>query len=561
MALQGPAVAADGDLAVLIQGRPYFSGAPTPDPAARLLALWRERGADLLEQLGGQYALGVLDAARGEALLAVDPMGIERLAFALQDGLLVFSDTAERVANFAADRPPLDLQAVFAYLVHHEVPAPRTIFAGVGKLRAGHCVSLRDGRLHNRRHWQPQFTTPPGAGFDVLRAELRGSLDTAVRASQPDKATGAFLSGGLDSSTVAGVLNGIAPPACTFSIGFGYPQYDELPYARIANSHFGCRGHEYTVHGSDIAASFTDIARAYDEPFGNSSALPVYYCARLAREHGITHLLAGDGGDELYAGNSRYLDQRVFEHYQRVPRLLRKGVLEPLLQLWPAALSFWPVRKARGYVAKATMPLPQRLEAWNAIYQAGAAQVLDPACLGAIDAQAPLRDMQEVWDACPSKNTLDRMLFYDWQYTLADNDLRKVQTMCALAGVTVSYPMLHPAVIANSLRVTPQLKLHGGELRGFYKRAMADFLPAQIIAKKKHGFGLPFGLWLQETAALREIIFDSLAGLRKRRLLRSEFIDRLQKQHSEEHAAYYGVFLWVLAMLEQWLQEHGYDLP
>jgi asparagine synthase (glutamine-hydrolysing) len=148
------------------------------------------------------------------------------------------------------------------------------------------------------------------------------------------------------------------------------------------------------------------------------------------------------------------------------------------------------------------------------------------------------------------------MLYYDWQLTLADNDLRKVETMSALAGVRVTYPMLHPDVVELSTRIPPQLKMPGTRLRHFYKRAMAGYLPDEIIDKKKHGFGLPFGLWLQESPALREQIHDNLSSLRSRRIVRPQFIDRLLNLHGQDDARYHGVFIWVLAMLEQWLVEH-----
>jgi asparagine synthase (glutamine-hydrolysing) len=168
--------------------------------------------------------------------------------------------------------------------------------------------------------------------------------------------------------------------------------------------------------------------------------------------------------------------------------------------------------------------------------------------------------MQEVWDAAPCDSQLNRLLYYDWQYTLADNDLRKVETMVALAGVRVSYPMLHRDVIDVSLRVPPRMKMPGTRLRDFYKDAMAGYLPNEIIHKKKHGFGLPFGLWLNDSPRLRELVMDSLMGLKRRQIVRPAFLDRLLQLHGADDASYHGVFVWVLAMLEQWLQEHRFDV-
>jgi asparagine synthase (glutamine-hydrolysing) len=562
---RAPWVASAGGVTVALQGRPVWIS-PNADstlpanPAAALVETYARSGTAFLEGLSGSFSLALLDAPRGRALLAIDPLGIERMAYAQAGEGLVFSTSAEAVARFPAMRAPVNKQAVFNYLLQHMVAAPETIFAGVAKLRAGTCATFERGRLEVRQYWRPQFEEGRGESFESLRSQLMSSLRTAVASCAPDDRTGAFLSGGLDSSSVAGVLSEVGPrPTRTFSIGFGYEKYDELPYARIANARFGCQGTEYTVSGSDIAATFPLIAREFDEPFGNSSALPVYYCAKVARDSGVEHLLAGDGGDEIFAGNSRYAEHQVFERYKLVPAFLRRGVVEPLLRAWPDSLAAWPIRKGRGYVRKANTPLPTRLEAWNILYQAGAAEFLHADFLAAIDPQAPFKRMHEVWDATPAHSTLNHMLYYDWQYTLADNDLRKVQTMSSLAGVRVSYPMLHPAVIAMSNRVPPRLKMPGMKLRHFYKLAMTGYLPDEIIHKKKHGFGLPFGLWLQESPALREQIFGNLASLRARRIIRSEFIDRLLHLHGSDDASFYGVFVWVLAMLEQWLQAHSVE--
>jgi asparagine synthase (glutamine-hydrolysing) len=455
----------------------------------------------------------------------------------------------------------VDPAAIYDYLFFHMVPAPKTAFRGVTKLAAGTMAVWRDQRLTVTRYWQPAFVEEGAGKFESLKAELFEALAAGVRATQPDGRSGAFLSGGLDSSTVAGMLSDVGPkPARTFSIGFGYPDYDELSYARIANARFGCQGSEYIVHGSDIAESFGAIAKAYDEPFGNSSALPAYYCARMAKDAGVDHLLAGDGGDELFAGNSRYAEQDIYRWYFRLPRWIRDGLLEPALAIAPSRLVVGPVRRARNYVSQAKAGLPARLETWNFVHRLGCQAILHPDFLPSIEPSEPFAHMQRLWQEAPCASDLNRMLWYDWQLTLADNDLRKVQTMADMAGVRVSYPMLHPDVVDVSVRVPTGLKMPGRKLRHFYKQAMAGYLPEQIIHKKKHGFGLPFGLWLQDSPLLRDRIFGNLSSLRTRRVIRPEFLDQLLALHGADDARYYGVFIWVLAMLEQWLQEHRLSL-
>src|SRR5712671_515985 len=465
-------LAGDG-LEILLQGEPIWRGTPAQGAASieSVAAGYRQQGAEFLQRLAGRFALAVSDSKAHRIILAIDPMGIERLTYTLLDDAVIFGASAEAVARCPRVSSRINKQAVFDYLMMHMVPAPATVYERVNKLRPATCAIIENGKLRLERYWSPRFESRPRA-FSELQGELFAALRSAVRDTNPDAATGAFLSGGLDSSSVVGILSEVGPrPAKTFSIGFGYPDYDELSYARIANRHFGCTGHEYTIRGDDIVESFSRIAQIYDEPFGNSSALPAYYCARLAKQHGVDHLLAGDGGDEIFAGNSRYAEQQVFELYRHVPGFFRKGLLEPLVQHWPRSIDLWPIRKARGYIEKANISLPARLETWNVVQRLGAAEMLHPDFLAAIDVRAPFGTMQQVWDSTPSDALLSQMLYYDWHYTLADNDLRKVESVCALANVKVSYPMLHPEVVDMSTRIAPDVMMPGNKLRHFYKQA------------------------------------------------------------------------------------------
>jgi asparagine synthase (glutamine-hydrolysing) len=183
--------------------------------------------------------------------------------------------------------------------------------------------------------------------------------------------------------------------------------------------------------------------------------------------------------------------------------------------------------------------------------------MLDPEFLASIDTQAVLRLMDELYAAAPASSMLNKLLYYDWHLTLADDDLRKVGTMCELAGIKVSFPMLHSAVVDVANRVPPGLKMRGLKLRWFFKRAMANFLPREIIEKQKHGFGLPFGQWLKTDTRLAELIFGHLLDLRARRMIRPKFLEALIEQHRGGHPMYFGYAIWDLAMLEAWFKAHA----
>ncbi len=548
------------DCLCLLKGDPRWTGSsPQPGVANAVLAAYERSGDDFLANLEGSFSLAIVDLAKRRIVLAIDRMGIERMTYAANGSMLAFGASAEQLARSPICRFGLNQQGLYDFLMMHMIPAPNTICQGVHKLRPGPMAVFENGRLDVRRYWKPRFVEgASNESFNDWKTGLHEGLANAVRSCTPDSLTGAFLSGGLDSSSVTGMLAKVsATPARTFSMGFGVDAYDELHYARIAAKRFGCDAFEYHVTPEDIVTAFPLIAGAYDEPFGNSSAVPTYICALRARERGITHLLAGDGGDEIFGGNERYVRQRVFELYRRVPAALRKGLFEPLSRLFPAEGGLMPLRKFRSYIDQARIPLPERLESWNFIYRNGADGMLEPEFARSIDPRAPFAVMDEVYHAAPSQVMLHQMLFYDWHFTLSDNDLRKVGTMCELAGVKVSYPMLDQRVVDLSIRIPPDRKIEGMELRSFYKKAMTGFLPDEILNKTKHGFGLPFGVWLKTHQPLADLIYAHLEALKQRHIVQPQFIDQLIADHRQGHASYFGYAIWDLAMLEAWLQKHG----
>lgn len=533
------------------------SGTFDESSPTQIARLYQAHGRDFISRLRGTFALALIDTRNRTVYLAVDRMGIGRLCYACDDDSAYFSDSAESVARFATENSAIREQAFFDYIFFDMIPAPETIFERVRKVPAGCIVEIENGNTAIEHYWRPDYDFSTVSGFPGLRDELLQVLETSVRDTAPGDSTGAFLSGGLDSSTVTGMLCRVqAAPTRTFSIGFGHKDYDELTFARIANDHFGSQGNYYDVTPDDIVSSVPLIATAYDEPFGNSSAVPTYFCARLAVENGVTHLLAGDGGDELFGGNERYARQKLFDVYRRLPRWFRDRVLSNGMERVAADSKIMPLRKLKSYVEQAQIPLPDRFESWNFVYREGAAKLFSNDYLESIDSQAPLELMREVWRSATADDLLDRMLCYDWRFTLADNDLRKVGSMCQLAGVEVSYPMLNDRVVEFSCRVPPRLKLKRLQLRHFYRKSMRGFLPDDVLHKNKHGFGLPFGVWLKTHRQLKELVSDNLAGFRKRGIVSPTFIDGLLARHQQGHASYYGYIIWNLMMLEEWLQKH-----
>jgi len=555
-------------LLVALWGTPGLDGT-VGAVAERFAQQWLARGPQACQALSGAFALAVVDSLAGQVCLAVDRCGSLPLLYQrTPNGVLFGSSAAALLAHPEAACEP-DPQALFHYLYFHVIPAPYTAYRQQVRLLPGEYMLYRHGKITHDRYWNWAFDEQHRPPFADLKRGFLDLLDTSVRqAAQPfdgSAKVGAFLSGGTDSSTLAGILARCGdqrPP--TYSIGFDVPGYDEMQYARQAARHFNTDHHEYYVTAADVVAAIPRIAAACDQPFGNSSVVPAYYCARLAAADGTTRLLAGDGGDELFGGNERYARQAVLARYERLPSAVRQLVLEPLLFGALGTINAAPLRKARSYIGQALVDMPARLESYNLLRRYGPGVMLTADFLARIAPGLPQEELNACYWQARAQSQINRMQALDMRYTLADNDLPKVRHACALAGVEVAFPFLSDAMLGFSARLAPEAKLHGTRLRYFFKQALGDHLPRAIIRKRKHGFGLPFGHWLQAHPDLRALAYDSLSDLKQRRIVRASFIDTLTGRLVHEHPAYHGTMVWVLMMLEQWLrlqQERRADVP
>ncbi|WP_241516822.1 asparagine synthetase B family protein [Roseateles puraquae] len=515
------------------------------------------RGARCAADAVGEFAVA-LALPGGGTYLAVDRFAVHSLCYAVHDGRLHFATRADELARLLGIQE-IDPQAIFNYLFHHCIPSPRTIYAGIYRLPPAHYALFENGQLTVAPYWTARFDELRNPSFDELRDEFRGILRTAVKDRlAADGQTACFLSGGTDSSTVCGLLGeATGKPAASYSIGFEAEGYDEMAYARIAAKAYGADHHEYYVTPADLVKAIPDVAAHYDQPFGNSSAVPAFYCASKARADGYTRMLAGDGGDELFGGNTRYAKERVFHVYTQIPSPLRAGVLHPLF-MNPVTGNIPLLKKGTSYIRQARVPMPDRMQSYNLLDRLGMAEVLTPAFLAAVDTQGPREHQRATWAAGPHEASLvNQMLAFDWRYTLAENDLPKVVGTTALAGVDVSFPLLDTRLLDFSLKLPTRYKLKGLKLRWFFKEALRGFLPDEILTKKKHGFGLPFGPWAVKDAALNALATESLRGIVARGIVRADFVDSLLTQRLKEHAGYYGEMVWILMMLEQWLRRHA----
>ncbi len=521
--------------------------------AQRFLENWLSKGDKAFLDLTGEFTLCVIDENTDQCMLAVDRMGTRSLAYQVSNGHLVFSTSSDAIIQHPSIKPEVDPQSIFNYVYFHMIPSPGTVYKQQYRLLPGEYLTFRQNETKTNQYWTARFNESCPRSFEDLKDELRTLLRSSIRDALGNEPVGAFLSGGTDSSTIAGVIGEVTgEPASTYSIGFDAEGYDEMEYARIAARHFSTKHHEYYVTPDDVVTAIPQMAAIFDQPFGNASAIPAYFCARMAKADGLGRILGGDGGDELFGGNERYAKQYLFSLYAHLPAIMREQVLEPWTKRSSGKHLPALLRKIFRFVEQAAVPMPERMDTYNLLIRHGFTTVFTTEFLASIDTASPKSLNNEIYHQVNTDSLINKMLAYDWKFTLADNDLPKVVKACELAQIDVAFPLISDELVSFSTQLKPGYKVNRTKLRYFFKTALKDFLPEEIIAKQKHGFGLPFGVWLQEHKALKTLAADSLTDLKSRNIIRNDFIDTLLAQHLKEHAGYHGTMIWILMMLEQW---------
>lgn len=554
------AVASAGTRTVVVQGAPRDAQGPVS--AGALLERHARHGEACTDGLRGAWAFAIVDTApqAPTLLLANDRMAQHGWCWARRGSRFSASPRADAIADGA----PISAQAVFTYLWNHVIPSPDTVFEGVHRLPPAHRLAADASGERLALHWRPRFDEDRHRPFaeraEAFRAQVRGAVEREWQRLSAAGAgeVGCFLSGGTDSSTVSGMLAQVIGKVTgervrAYSIGFDADGYDEMGYARIAARHFGLDHREHYLSPAEVVAGMPLVAGSYDQPFGNSSAVAAYHCARVAREQGCSALLAGDGGDELFGGNARYAKQSVFGWYDAVPGALRSTLLEPLDAPWAERIP--GLQKAASYVHQARVPMPDRLHMYNLLQRLGLETVLTREFRARIDLQHDRRQQRAVWAESAGAHLVNRMLHYDWRYTLADNDLPKVCGTTALAGIGTAFPLLADEVIDFSLALPHEDKLKRLKLRWFFKEALRGFLPDEILVKKKQGFGLPFGVWALRDPGLAKLADDAMASFGTRGVVEPGFMKRLRTELLPQHPGYYGELVWIVVMMELWLRE------
>jgi len=524
--------------------------------AALLAALYDTFGSGFVEKLRGSFSFVLWDHRTRTLVAAVDGVGVKRLVYYDDGKVLLIASRIDALARYRGTDREINPRAIANVLNFSANLAPETIFARVHRLAPGTLLRFVDGQIRLTTYWDMRYGAEGRSNEVHLSRELESVVERSVAANcqnHPSTGLGAFLSGGTDSSTIVGLMARAEQGSVkAFSIGFQEQSFNELDYAKIAAKKFRAEHHTYLVGPEDCFDALPRMVASFDEPFGNSSAIPTYFCARLAAQHGVGVLLAGDGGDEMFGGNEWYATDKIFGAYQSVPSMLRKGLIEPILAGLPVRDGL--VGKARSYVRRSNLPGVERIMSYHFLCAHSPRDVFEQGFLASLANYSVLEVPARYYAQAPARDHLDRMLYSDLKIVLGDSDLPKVTTMSELAGVQVRFPFLDRSVAEFAGRIPANLKIKGFQKRYLFKRAFQDLLPVEIREKKKHGFGIPVSTWLKSDRRMRELAHDALLAPRAfgRGYFRRAFIEDLFRKHEADDTAYYGDTLWTFLALELW---------
>lgn len=483
-----------------------------------LVHLYEERGPDLVDALNGMFALAIWDERRRRLLLARDRVGIKPLVWAHTcDGIAFASETGPLLEADGIDTS-LDPVAVHRFLSWGAVPAPGTLRRGIRRLPPGHVLLWEGGRARTREYWHPLdagLTAP--RSYEDGRRRLRELLDDSVRLqTAADVPLGAFLSGGVDSTAIVGLMarQAAAGDAVhTFSIGFrDDPVFDETRWARDAAAFHRTRHSERQLGADDVLRVIPEVMDRVEEPFGSASLLPTFVVSRETRRR-MTVALSGDGADELFAGYEKYLGEAYRRRWERIPAPLRDGLLRPAIRSLPASRDTRLGelgRKARRFLDGTAGDAAERHDALMRFAPAEDVDALLGGGCGAAPELDVIRAVHADYEARGGTDALNRILFTDLRLALPTDMLLKVDTASMLNSLEVRVPFLDHRVVELAMSFPGHWKMEGAARKRILKDAVDDLLPPSVRRRPKAGFDVPVGEWLK--GPLRELFWDTVRG-------------------------------------------------
>lgn len=513
---------------------------------------YEEYGTECPNKLNGMFGFAIWDQHKKRVFLARDRIGIKPLYYYVDHTRLVFGSELKSIMQIPDIPRAVEPKALDTFLTFEYIPSPFSIFKNIFKLPPGHWASYQNGQINIQQYWSFNYKAADQSEHDFCD-ELRNILEDAVRIRlMSDVPLGAFLSGGLDSSTIVAMMTrNSSEQVKSFSIGFDESSYNELPFARTIARHFNTEHYEEIIT-PDITRLTERILHQLDEPFGDFSVFPTLLVSEMARKY-VTVVLSGDGGDELLGGYDTYLAQRVAQKYNRLPAFVRKCAIEPVINSLP------PTEKKKGLINKAKRftegtRLPDNLQhvRWMIFLQQAEKELLySNSFAKSLNGYDSHGFIEEQFLNVTSDNPLDQQEYVDIKTYLVDNILVKVDRMSMAASLETRVPLLDHRFVEFAARIPAHMRIRDKKTKYILKKAMQGILPQSILDRGKEGFSIPIKNWMKQE--LKPLMTDALSekNVREKGFFSPQYVQRLIKEHlanRENHSHR----LWALMVFHLW---------
>jgi len=520
-----------------------------------ILHLYEDYGENCVQYLRGMFAFAIWDEKNKKLFIAKDRIGKKPFYYYCQNGTFVFASEIKSILEYLQRTPEIDLEAIDLFLTYQYIPSPKTIFSSIKSLLPAHILICdKNGNVITEKYWDLDFTKKTDLSFDDACNKTRNLLIEATKLRMiSDVPLGAFLSGGIDSSIVVGLMSQLSSkPAKTFSIGFEEEDFSELNYAELVAKHFNTEHHEFIVK-----ANFIDILLKivwhYGQPYADASALPSYIVANETKKH-VTVALNGDGGDETFGGYLRYKAMKGSLYFSWLFQILGKKLTEKILNLIPLTETAEGKNIFR-HIFRFIHELPNSAEIrniqWHCFFSNEAKEYLYTDNMKKKLYNDCYEYLAGIFENAPAKNIMDRTFYTDINAYLPECLLVKMDIASMSNSLEARSPFLDHKVLEFSASLPSAWKLHGLKTKNILKKTFKNFLPKEILRRGKMGFGIPLGQWFRGNWKdyFKEIVLSDKAinrGYFKRETIEQMFYEHIYSKRD------HGYRMWALLMLELW---------
>lgn len=535
------------------KGHKFYTNADTEV----IIHSYEEFGEESPKQLNGMFAYSIFDSRQKKLFLVRDRIGIKPLYYYWDGQTFAYGSEIKTILEVPGIDRTIDVEALNRFLTFEYIPSPESIFKKIRKLPPGHWLVFANGNVIIQKYWEVPFTDEflsEGEAKEELRSLMSDSVNLRLISDVP---LGAFLSGGIDSSTIVGLMaNHMNQPVKSFSIGFEDSSYNELDYARTVAKAFQTEHKEFIIQ-PDAVSMVEKLIYHLDEPFGDFSIFPTYLVSKMARDF-VTVVLSGDGGDELFGGYDTYVADKMARTYRQIPGFIRKGLMEPFARvLPPTSQKKGLINKIKRFTEGAAYSDDLQHVRWMIfLSEADRAALFLPELAENFKDNATFQFMRDYFSQAATDDRLNQQSFVDVKTYLVDDILVKVDRMSMATSLETRVPFLDHRIVEFAFKVPGSLKIKNGETKYVLKETMRDLLPEKILTRGKQGFSIPIKNWIRNE--LKDMMLDILSPekIRREGFFQVEYIDRLVKEHlkgKENHSHR----LWALMMFEWWYDLYG----